>query len=64
VNGDIRYQSNVDQAIRQIEAYLEPKGSDNYNITIDAPTMQQQNRKKKGPGGSTLGERNKGENKD
>jgi hypothetical protein len=52
--GEVKFQSNLDQAIIQIERYLEPGP---YDITFKNPLPELQNRKKRKPGGTTLGER-------
>jgi hypothetical protein len=55
VNGEVRYQSNVDQAIKLIEQHLEPPPGKAKIIPFTPPPPQ--DRKKKRPSGHTLGEK-------
>jgi hypothetical protein len=55
ISGETRYQSNVDQAIRQIEKYLEPPAQKRKVDTFTPGPSP--DRKKKGPAGPTLGQR-------
>jgi hypothetical protein len=57
VSGDVRYPANLEQALRLIEKHLEPPDGP-YKITFVDPKTEAPNRKKKGPPGTTLGERN------